>query len=116
MKKAIAIFLFLLLTTITKSQIIVKPQVDDYLHLSAGYLLGSGGTGVASYFKLKNSYLYGIGTAAIIGAAKEGYDALGNGEPEAFDFWMTLMGGVLGSVVVKIPLSREKKFYYEESN
>lgn len=114
MKKILLIFLFLLPAISSYSQIFTKPETDDYLHLSAGYVLGSGFTGIASYYKLKRPYLYGLGAATIVGAAKEGYDALGYGTPEVIDFWMTFMGGCLGSMVVKIPLSREKKFYIED--
>jgi hypothetical protein len=105
------IVLFLLLSLSLKSQHIVKFEMDDYAHAAAGYIVASGASGIASYYELKRPFLYGIGSAVVVGALKEGYDSLGNGTPEFQDFWMTFMGGILGSVVIEIPLSTKKKYY-----
>ena len=90
-----------------QSQSIFHP--DKMLHFGAGYMVGSIATSVAHAKGAKNPQAWGILTTLTVAVGKEVYDySTGKGTPEMMDWWMTMVGGALGTIVVTIPLDIHK--------
>ena len=84
-------------------------------HIIAGIAIG----GVTSYlvFKKTNNkvkaWFFGVGTATILGLAKEVIDPLIGSERSSKDFAYTVAGGVIGaSIVIPLKKTKSKKVTY----
>jgi len=79
---------------------------DKLMHFGVGYIAGATSTSIASAAGSKNPELWGMFTATLIGVGKEYYDYRSRkGNVEHLDMFMTVLGGVAGSVTVTIPLA-----------
>jgi uncharacterized protein YfiM (DUF2279 family) len=71
---------------------------DKALHFGVSFALGGGGYALSSPWLVPRWQRAAVGGIAVVGAgaAKEGYDALGYGDPSAADFAWDLAGGAVG--------------------
>jgi putative lipoprotein len=71
---------------------------DKALHFGASAAIAATGYGVTTAFTEKRALAFAIGGGVAIGAgiAKEGYDALGYGEPSWKDFAWDVAGTLVG--------------------
>jgi len=71
---------------------------DKALHLGVGVVIGGGGYALAAPVLDARWQRAAVGGAAVVGAglAKEGWDALGHGDPSGVDLAWDLAGGALG--------------------
>ena len=72
---------------------------DKALHFGATTAISLGGYGAACLFT-DNRWVRastGFGLAVTVGAAKEGYDALGHGDPSWRDFTWDVVGAAVGT-------------------
>jgi len=71
---------------------------DKALHFGVGVAIGGGGYALAVPFLDASWQRAAVGGAAVLGAglAKEGWDALGHGDPSTADLAWDLAGGAVG--------------------
>ena len=82
---------------------------DKMLHFGAGYMVGSIATSIADVKGAKNPQAWGILSTLTVAVGKEVYDySTGTGTPEMMDWWVTMVGGTLGTIVVTIPIDTYK--------
>jgi putative lipoprotein len=74
---------------------------DKALHFSVSIGLGSLGYGAAAPFTERRDYraLVGAGASLAIGGLKEGYDAMGYGDPSWRDFTWDVAGTAVGVLI-----------------
>lgn len=74
---------------------------DKALHLGAGTAISVAGYAASSRWVPERPARFAIGTGLALGAGagKEGWDALGHGDPSWRDFAWTAVGALLGSVL-----------------
>ncbi len=71
---------------------------DKRLHFAAGAFSS------LAVIAVTGNPLWGLAAAAIVGAAKEAYDATGKGRVEFMDFAATALGGAVVSAVAMVAL------------
>lgn len=99
----------LLLSTTVSAQI----QTDKVAHFGAGYVSGVIATGLTKPSKLTwfKSVGISLGVSTAIGVGKECYD-LSKGKEFSFkDAGVTIIGGILGGVSVKIVIFKTNKHH-----
>ena len=107
--KIIFTIILLCMSIILNGQLQSIFHPDKMLHFGAGYVIGSASTSIADVAGAKNPQAWGILTTLTAAVGKEVYDySTGKGTPEAMDGWMTMVGGILGTVVVTIPIDTYK--------
>lgn len=72
---------------------------DKALHFGASFAVAAGGYAVGTAFLPARSHCLalGVGAGVVVGAAKEGADALGLGSPSIRDFAWDVAGSVVGA-------------------
>lgn len=90
-----------------------NPRQDEVRHFLAGYVVGNVANASFQLIlpqKMKHrrlvSALLGFGTGALIGAAKEVYDAQGYGRPSVNDALITAAGGGVGTLTMTFDLKK----------
>ena len=79
---------------------------DKLLHLGAGYAIGSSITAIADASGAKNPYIWGMAASILAAAGKEYYDYRNGGTVEMWDAYMTISGGMIGTAIISIPISK----------
>ena len=91
-----------------------KSQTDKVAHFGVGYIFSSIATGIV----IKNSHnqhewvkslTVGIGTSILAGTAKELYDLYDYGRFDWEDLGATVIGGIGGTISVKITINQTRK-------
>lgn len=74
---------------------------DKALHLAVSTGISASSYAVAAAFTERRELriLSGVGTSLLLGAAKEGYDALGYGDPSWRDFAWDALGAGVGTAI-----------------
>lgn len=74
---------------------------DKARHFAVTTALSGGGYGVAALYTDKRwlRLAVGFGSALAVGAAKEGYDALGQGDPSWKDMTWNVLGAATGTLI-----------------
>ena len=93
-----------------------NPHQDKVRHFLAGYVVGNVTNATFQLIlpqKMKHrrlvSALLGFGAGALIGTAKEIYDAQGYGAPDVKDALATAAGGGFGTLTMSFDLKKKKK-------
>lgn len=99
----------LLISTTVSAQI----QTDKVAHFGVGYVSGVIATGLTKPSKLTwfKSIAIGFGTSATLGIGKEIYDKSKGKEFSYKDIGATVLGGIIGSVSVKIVIFKTNKHH-----
>lgn len=103
------VLIALLITSTSQAQI----QTDKVAHFGVGYVSGAIAAGITKPTKLTwfKSIALGFGTSAVLGVGKEFYDQSKGKEFSYKDIGATVMGGVLGSVSIKIVIFKTNKYH-----
>lgn len=75
---------------------------DKSLHFGAGIVISTSTSIISKKFGLKHPYLIGFTTATLAGIAKEAIDYKFGGDCDALDANATMLGGLFGSLSIKI--------------
>lgn len=80
-------------------------QTDKVAHFGVGYAVSATTTAICQRYEVKHPVLIGISVSTLIGIGKEIYDAQSNkGVSDWKDAGSTIIGGILGSVTVRISI------------